>query len=309
MHGDSQVDLFCVRKDGHRFPVEVGTNPLEMEEGKYVLCAIVDITQRKLAEEEIKRINQELQRRNHEMQQFVYTISHDLKSPLVTCKGFVGLMKEDAVAGRWDVVLDSVGRIERAIQRMGDLIEDLLQLSRIGVIRNEPEEVHVGPMVRAIVDELAERLQQAGATIEIQPDLPNVMADRVRLAEVFENLLSNAIKYGCRGGNGHISVGGMTGPHDIRFFVRDNGPGIAREFHRKVFGLFQRLDSNQEGTGVGLAAVARIMETHGGRAWVESAPGEGASFWIAFPLTCDTATGTLDFGSPSPVTESLVTRG
>jgi signal transduction histidine kinase len=100
----------------------------------------------------------------------------------------------------------------------------------------------------------------------------------------------------------------VTGPHDIRFFVRDNGPGIAREFHRKVFGLFQRLDSNQEGTGVGLAAVARIMETHGGRAWVESAPGEGASFWIAFPLTCDTAAGKLDFGSPSPVTESLVTR-
>jgi PAS domain S-box-containing protein len=272
-----------LRKDGSSFPVEIGINPIEMEEGQYLLSAVIDITERKRAEEEIKRINKELQRRNDEMQQFVYTISHDLKSPLVTCRGFMALMKEDAVSGRWDVVLDSVGRIERAIQRMGDLIEDLLQLSRIGVIRNEPELVDVNHLVRAIADDLADRLQQAGATLDIQDDLPRVVADRVRLFEVFENLLSNAIKYGCCAGAGRIVVGGINGSQEVLFFVRDHGPGIPHEFHRKVFGLFQRLDSSQEGTGVGLAAVARILETHGGRAWVESTPGAGATFWISFP--------------------------
>jgi PAS domain S-box-containing protein len=303
-------DFYGVRKDGTEFPIQVGLNPIEMEEGQYVLSAIVDITERKRAEEEIKRINKELQRRNDEMQQFVYTISHDLKSPLVTCKGFMGLMKEDAQAGRWDVVLDSVGRIERAIQRMGDLIEDLLELSRIGVIRNEPEEVDVGQMVQAIADELADRLQQAGGSVRIQDDLPHVMADRVRLAEVFENLLSNAIKYGCRNGSGVIVVGGKQDSQEIQFFVRDDGPGIAKEFHRKVFGLFQRLESNQEGTGVGLAAVARIMETHGGRAWVESTPGHGATFWIAFPATCDAPTRPLDLRMEAPSgAKELAVRG
>jgi PAS domain S-box-containing protein len=303
-------DRYGIRKDGSKFPIEIGVNPIEMEEGHYVLSAIVDVTEQKLAEEEIKRINKELQRRNDEMQQFVYTISHDLKSPLVTCKGFMALMKEDALAGRWDVVLDSVGRIERAIQRMGELIEDLLELSRIGVIRNEPEEIDVGRMVRAIADELADRLQQARATLEIQPDLPRVVADRVRLAEVFENLLSNAIKYGCCAGHGRIVVGGMAGGPEVRFFVRDHGPGIPREFHRKVFGLFQRLDSNQEGTGVGLAAVARILETHGGRAWVESNPGEGATFWIAFPARRERLAGRLNVRSDaSSAAGALVSRG
>ncbi|MGE0760774.1 MAG: ATP-binding protein, partial [Pirellulaceae bacterium] len=263
----------------------------------------------KRAEEEIRRINKELQKRNDEMQQFVYTISHDLKSPLVTCKGFMGLMKEDALAGRWDVVLDSVGRIERAIQRMGDLIEDLLQLSRIGVIRNEPEDVDVGQMVRAIADELADRLHHAGATLRVHEPLPHVIADRVRLAEVFENLLSNAIKYGCRGENGRIEIGGLTAAHEIRFYVRDHGPGIAKEFHRKIFGLFQRLESNQEGTGVGLAAVARIMETHGGRSWVESAPGQGATFWIAFPAICAVVARPFDLQTAPDAAETLTTRG
>jgi signal transduction histidine kinase len=165
-------------------------------------------------------------------------------------------------------------------------------------------------MVRAIADELADRLQQAGATLEIQDDLPRVVADRIRLAEVFENLLSNAIKYGCCAGNGLITVGGLTGAQEVRFFVRDNGPGIPREFHRKVFGLFQRLDSTQEGTGVGLAVVARILETNGGRAWVESNPGEGATFWIAFPSRRDSVTRQFNLRSDgNAATDTMVVRG
>lgn len=284
---NQRLELTAIRKQGEPFPVEIAISPLRVGEHYEFSAFVRDITARKRAEEEIKRINKELQRKNHEMQQFVYTVSHDLKSPLVTCRGFVGLMKEDAAEGRWNDVLDSVVRIERASERMGDLIEDLLQLSRIGVIRNEPEEVDVGKMIHSIAEELADRLQQAGVTLEIQDNLPHVFADHVRLAEVFENLLSNAIKYGCRNGNGHIVVGGHHGEGEVQYFVRDNGPGIAKEFHQKVFGLFQRLESNQDGTGVGLAAVARILEIHGGRAWVESDLGQGATFWFAFPTSAD----------------------
>jgi two-component system sensor kinase FixL len=304
---NQRLELTAMRKPGVLFPIEITISPLRVGD-RYEFSAFVrDITARKRAEEEIKRINKELQRKNNEMQQFVYTVSHDLKSPLVTCRGFVGLMKEDAAEGRWDDVLDSVARIERATQRMGDLIEDLLQLSRIGVIRNDPEVVDVEKLLGSIAEELAERLQQANARLEIQTGMPTVYADRVRLAEVFENLLSNAIKYGCRSGNGCITVGGKKADGEVLYFVKDNGPGIAKEFHQKIFGLFQRLESNQEGTGVGLAAVARILEIHAGRVWVESEAGHGATFWIAFPVPATADQGPVD-SEPEQFEAVLVTH-
>lgn len=276
-------DLYARRKDGSEFPVQIGLNPIQMHDGLFVLSAIVDITERKQAEQEIERINSELRQRNQEMQQFVYTVSHDLKSPLVTCKGFVGTLREDIEAQQWDDVHDALGRIERATDRMGALIEDLLQLSRIGVIRNEPEEVDVSQLVVAVADELAAKIEQVGAEIRIQPEMPPVVADRLRLSEIFENLLSNALKYGCCVESPRIEIGAVQDDGQICYFVQDNGPGIAPEFHEKIFGLFQRLEADKEGTGVGLAAVARIMEVHGGTFGVDSAPGEGARFWVAFP--------------------------
>jgi signal transduction histidine kinase len=180
-------------------------------------------------------------------------------------------------------VLDSVDRLERAAGRMNDLINDLLQLSRIGRVTHQAEPVDVGQLVREIADYLQPRLEEAGATLDIAPDLPSVMADRVRLSEVFDNLLTNAIKYGCDGPNPRITMGSQIMEGEVRFFVRDNGPGIPADYHDRIFGLFQRLDSSREGTGVGLAIVARILQVLGGRAWVESAPGTGAAFWIALP--------------------------
>jgi signal transduction histidine kinase len=249
----------------------------------YVLSAVVDVTERKRAEQEIQRINLELQRKNSELQQFAYTVSHDLKSPLVTCKGFLGILRDDIEAGRYREAFYWLDRMARATARMAELIEDLLQLSRIGTIRNEPEDIDTSELVHSIVADFRSRLEAVSATIEIQENLPRVTADRLRFAEVIENLLSNAINYGCRGPRPTIQIGGGRRNGEVRFFVRDNGPGIAPEFHQRIFGLFQRLEPDRGGTGVGLAAVHRIMELHGGRVWVDSAPGTGAVFWLAFP--------------------------
>lgn len=281
VHVDDEV---LWRKDGTSFAAEYWSYPIRRD-GQVLgsVLTFMDITDRKEAEAAIQRINEELQQKNDEIQQFVYTVSHDLKSPLVTCKGFIGVMKEDAEDERWDEMLDSVSRLDRATDRLSELIEDLLQLSRVGVVRNEPEQIDVAELVRSIADDLSARLQQAGASLLIDDDLPDIVADRVRLGEVFENLLTNAIKYGCQGEEPRIVVGSETVQGELRYFVQDNGPGIPKEFHRKIFRLFQRLDVDQEGTGVGLTAVARIMEVHGGRAGVESEPGHGAKFWVSFP--------------------------
>jgi len=123
------------------------------------------------------------------------------------------------------------------------------------------------------------------AVVSVQRDLPRVVADRVRLAQVFENLLTNAVKYGCGHDQPAVVIEGCIDAGEVRYCVRDNGSGIAPQFHERIFGLFERLESNTDGTGVGLAAVSRIMEAHGGRAWVESEVGQGAAFWLAFPAT------------------------
>jgi PAS domain S-box-containing protein len=248
--------------------------------GFYAL--ITDITARRRAELELQDAYRNLQQKTLEMEQFVYTVSHDLKSPLVTILGFVGVLREDFGEGDSEQFLESVGRIERAAHRMDHLIEGLLELGRIGRVSNKPETIDVGELCRQIVAENERRLKEVRLCVEIEP-LPHVVADRARLAEVFDNLLSNGIKYGVGGQQPRMTIGGLQTGGEVLFFVRDNGPGIAAEYHEKIFGLFQRLDSQSEGTGLGLAIVAKIMESHGGRAWVESAAGHGATFWIAFP--------------------------
>jgi PAS domain S-box-containing protein len=244
-----------------------------------------EIAERKRAETEIQRVNAMLREKNAQIQEFVYAVSHDLKSPLVTCQGFLGVLKEDINDGHFKGLHDTIGRLQSATDRMSLLINDLLQLSRVGSIASKPQSVDVGQLLHEMRADLASQLSTAGAVLELQDDIAHVIADRRQLRQAFENLLTNAIKYGRRGPGAKITIGSKTTDDSVSFFVRDNGPGIAPQYHEHIFGMFQRLESDREGTGVGLAIVARIMEVHHGRAWIQSELGQGATFWLSFPHT------------------------
>ena len=232
---------------------------------------------RELAAER-ERLIPELEARSAELESFTYTVSHDLKSPLITIKGFLGLLKKDVVAGNAEAVERDVQRIEGAATRMSQLLDELLELSRIGRIGNAPERVELDSLVLDALDLVAGRLAERKVDIEVAPGLPVVWGDRSRMLEVLQNLIDNAVKYLGDQESPRIEIGIRAGKETV-IFVSDNGVGIDPAYHEKVFGLFERLDAEEEGTGIGLALVKRIVELHGGRIWVESeGKGQGSTF-------------------------------
>ena len=245
-----------------------------------------DITARKLAESQLIHSNLELEEKTQEMEQFTYSVSHDLKSSLVSCAGLVNCIEEDVASGDTEQVLDSIQRTRNNISRMERCIDDLLDLSRVGRVRHEPVELDMAEVAGEVVEGLRTQVQDLNATIRIAGDMPPVTADPVRVNELMENLVSNALKYGCGGGGSEIEIGCVEHAGVACYFVRDNGPGIPEKYHDKVFGLFQRLDTKAKGTGVGLAIVKRIMQVHGGDVWLTSGdiPGDrpGTTFWFTF---------------------------
>ena len=265
------------------------TNKTEM-----ILLAIEDITERKRAEEAVLRLNRELEEKNAEMEQFAYTVSHDLKSPLVTIRGFIGHVQRDVSEGRMDRLADYSERIDGATGRMSRLIDNLLDLSRIGRVAAESSPIPLAETIQWICRTHGEQLADRGITVVVQEAMPTVYGDEDRIVEVFDNLITNAIRYGCDAEEPRIEIGAEDDDNKYRIFVRDNGQGIRAEQHDKIFGLFQRLHPGKDSTGVGLAIVRRIVEVHGGRVWVESSPGSGATFWVEFPA----GRGTPELAAP-----------
>lgn len=226
----------------------------------------------------------ELESKNAELERFTYTVSHDLKSPLVTITGFVGFLEKDALSGNQERVRSTIGRITTAAQKMQSLLNDLLELSRIGRIMNAPEKTPFETIVREAVERVRGQLEMHQVEIKIQENLPVVYCDRIRLVEVMQNLIDNSTKYSASQSTPRIEIGSLEGPQgQTVIFVRDNGIGIAPQFHEQIFGLFNKLDTHTEGTGIGLALVKRIIEVHGGQIWVESALGKGATFYFTLP--------------------------
>ena len=228
----------------------------------------------------------ELETRNAELERFTYTVSHDLRSPLVTIRGFLGYLRQDATANDLTRFDKDMSRIANAVDRMQDLLNDLLELSRVGRISNAPIDIPFEMVVNETLNLISSQLDGNRLTLKIQPDLPVLRGDATRLIEIMQNLLSNAIKFMGDQHDPQIEVGyaGLDKDGKAILFVRDNGVGIERQYHERIFGLFNRLDPTIEGTGVGLTLVKRIVETHGGQIWVESEPGHGSTFYFTLPV-------------------------
>jgi len=239
-------------------------------------------TERKQAEIEREKLINELSAKNAELERFTYTVSHDLKSPIVTIRGFLGYLIEDARSGNMARMENDIQRITNATNKMQDLLHDLLELSRIGRIMNAPQTIQFDDLLHDALDIVHGQLEAHHVTVLTQPNLPAVHVDRQRLTEVLQNLLDNAVKYMGDQSDPHIEIG-QSGEEDGKpiFFVKDNGIGIAPEYRERIFGLFNKLDAKSDGTGIGLALVKRIIEVHGGRIWVESEIGKGSTFYFS----------------------------
>ena len=240
-----------------------------------------EVKERKHAEILLERQNDKLERQNDELERFTYTVSHDLKTPLVTIQGFLGLLQQDALNGDVERMASDLRHIKNAADKMGLLLSDLLELSRIGRLMNVPEAVVLSELAHEAVEMVAGRIQARGVTVEIDPAMPVVYGDRVRLLEVYQNLIENAVKFMNDKTEAQIDIGASKSGTAVRCYVRDNGIGIAPKYHDQIFGLFNRLHPSVEGTGIGLALVKRIVEVHGGRIWVESdGEGQGSTFFF-----------------------------
>lgn len=273
--------------------------PIGDDDGKpqYLLAISVDITERELAEEAIRELNVALQGKaaqlestNKELESFSYSVSHDLRAPLRAIDGFAEIIEED-----YKDKLDEEGKrylsvIRQNSKRMGALIDDLLEFSRLGRQTVAHDEVNVDSLVREVVQDVlaAERAQANGdhvpPTVEIGP-LPPAQGDRGLLRQVWINLISNAVKYSSKSKKPVISVTGRKVDAENHYSVRDNGVGFNMDYVEKLFGVFQRLHRNDEfsGTGVGLAIVHRVITRHGGRVWAEGRVNDGAVFTFALP--------------------------
>jgi signal transduction histidine kinase len=233
----------------------------------------------------LERSKVDLERSNDELEQFVYTVSHDLKSPLVTSMGFIGIIRSLSQQGRHEEAVAKLDKVVKSNERMGQLINDLLELSRVGRVDLDKKTIDLNELLERFARSQQERLSKRNFTLTIEPGLPTVQANESRLLQLFENILSNAVKYVVNADGPRLKIGAARADNQLLVFCEDNGPGIAPEYQEKVFGLFYRLDNRREGTGIGLAVAKKVMKFHGGDIWVESQPGEGATFWIRFPET------------------------
>jgi len=274
-----------IRKDGARTYLEVSVSlvarPGEKPTGFRGIAR--DVTERKQAEEERERLLAEIAAKNQELESFVYTISHDLRAPLVSLDGFYSLLKRESQDQLGEQGQHYLERIRANVAHMNTLVTELLELSRIGRVVGPEEEIDVGVLLREIEEGLVLKLEPEGVEFIVQQPLPAVRGDRGRIRQVFANLIENAVKFRSLERGLRIEVGCEEERGFYRLHVRDNGIGILPQYQEQIFEPFRQLDRGIEGVGMGLALVKRIVEHHGGRLWVESELGKGSTFYFTIP--------------------------
>jgi signal transduction histidine kinase len=305
--GDTDAELFeiygRVAATGQPEKFERYVQALKMWFSISVYCpapehfvAVFDvITARKEAEEQVRHLNLELEGRvdqrtaqleatNKELEAFSYSVSHDLRAPLRAVDGFAGVLVEDH-SSRLDAEgLRVIGVIRHEATRMGQLIDDLLAFSRVGRGEMRSVEIDLTSLARAVFAECAAGAAGRQVRLNLNPLLP-ARGDPSLIRQVLVNLLSNAIKYTRPRAEAEVELGSRADGNDNVYWVKDNGVGFDPRYAHKLFGIFQRLHSDEEfkGTGVGLALVQRIVSRHRGRVWAEGKPNEGAVFYFTLP--------------------------
>ncbi|HEX3797897.1 MAG TPA: ATP-binding protein [Verrucomicrobiae bacterium] len=254
-----------------------------------------EIAERKRVEDEVRRLNSELELRvevrtselvasNQELESFTYSVSHDLRAPLRHVDGYAQILEEEFGPQMSPEAQKFARKIRQGSQNMGRLVDDLLNLSRVGKKELTRQHVALGPLVEGVIADV--KVEAGDRNIEWKiSELPEVDCDPGLIRQVFTNLISNSIKYSRQREHTVIEVGAQKNNGDVAFFVRDNGVGFNMKYSGKLFGVFQRLHRVEEfeGTGVGLATVARIIRKHGGRIWADAELNKGAAFFFTLP--------------------------
>lgn len=282
-----------LRQEGHFIDTQTGQKrwtwmtrtPLRAKNGRImgVVGISRDITAYKEAEMEREQLINDLKAKNRELEQFTYTVSHDLKSPLVTVTGFLGYLEKDMVTGNTERMKKDIGLIQEAVKKMKRLLDDLLELSRVGRVMNPPVQIPFNSIVQEALTLVEGRISDRRVQIEVAENLPIVYGDRGRLVELVQNLVDNAVKFMGDQPQPHIEIGsqGQSEQGNPIFFIKDNGIGIAPPYHDNIFGLFNKLNPQVDGTGIGLALVKQIIEVHNGRIWIESeGKNTGSTFYF-----------------------------
>jgi PAS domain S-box-containing protein len=264
-----------------------------------LIGVILDITDRKLAEEKLAKLNMELEEHvarrtldlenaNKELESFSYTVSHDLRAPLRHINGFLEMLKRELGALPGEKAEHYMKVVNESAAHMGTLIDDLLSFSRMGKADLVSKTVNIEALVNDCLETFSEEILQRGIKISIKP-LLNVQADSALIQVVLMNLISNAVKFTAKSPAPEIEIGAEASDSGKIFYIRDNGSGFDMRYADKLFGVFQRLHTGNEfeGTGIGLATVKRIINRHGGRVWAESEIGKGAVFYFSIPDNSD----------------------
>jgi PAS domain S-box-containing protein len=274
----SEYEARGLTRDGETIWITRRNVRIEYKGRPAILGNIVDITEKTLAEEQLRKINDELKN-------FVHVVSHDLKNPIVAIQGFSSRLLKKCQDNLGEKGRGYLELINAAAGRMEVLVSDLLALSSIGRVVSTFKDIPSLEILKNVTSSLEDRLQKKGIDLVLADNLPTIYCDGERIYQVFENLLVNAIKFMGATKDPKIEVGYEDMGNFHRFYVRDNGIGIDPEYHRKIFEMFHRLReiADETGTGLGLAIVERIVKNHGGKVWVESVKGQGATFYFTLP--------------------------
>lgn len=271
-------EISALHRKGHEFPIELTIIPMRLKEHDFFCAFIRDISERREAETRQKEYAEDLERKNIELEQFSYVVSHDLQEPLRTVSGFVELLKRHYKNETDENVIKYINYITDASDRMRRLVQDLLDYSRLGRERIL-EPIDCNKLVQEVLSDLEMAVQESRAVINIHP-LPVISGYATEMKQLFQNLLSNSLKFRKRGEPPVITISVIPREDYWQFSITDNGIGIDDKYSDRIFVIFQRLHTKNEyeGTGIGLAHCRKIAELHNGKIWVDSKPGEGATF-------------------------------